>query len=218
MFFEMISGFLFWLVIIAVMSGVKFGYEIFSDLDAEAKLQRINDDPEKFRTSVTLILLEHVSIIALAITLFIAFSPYNLTLAVVWTVSRIVEALIQIYNKKNYWRLLDIARQYSETNGVEQRRLVDSGRSILKSKNSSFCFAQVLFSVGTLAYSILFVTYEGVPALIGWFGVVASIIYGAGNGMKLVRPDVSVLWNVGGLFIWIYEIVIGGWLLFSPLI
>jgi hypothetical protein len=214
----MISGLLFWLVIIAVMASVRFGYEISSDLNVDAKLQQINNDPKKFQISVVLILIEHVSIIALAVMLFIAFSPYNLILAVIWTISRIGEALIQIYNKKNYWRLLDIARQYSGTNGAEKSRLIDSGHSILQSKNSTFSFAQILFSIGTLAYSILFVIYDVVPALIGWLGLVASILYGAGNGIKLVKPNVTALWNIGGLFIWIFEIVLGGWLLFSPFI
>jgi len=213
-----LSGFLFWFIIIMVMASVRFGYEIYSDLDVDAKLKQINSDPKKFQFSIALILLEHVSIIALAVTLFIAFSPYNLILAVVWTISRIGESLIQIYNKKDYLRLLDIASQSSVTYGAEQSRFIDSGYSILQSKNSTFSFAQILFSIGTLAYSILFVISDVVPTLIGWFGLVASILYGAGNGIKLVKPNVSVLWNIGGLLIWLFEIVIGGWLLFSSLI
>ncbi|MFB0561121.1 MAG: DUF4386 domain-containing protein [Candidatus Lokiarchaeia archaeon] len=213
-----ISGFLFLFIIIAVMTSVRFGYEIFSDLNVDAKLQQINNNPKKFQTSIVLILIEHVSIIALAVMLFIAFSPYNLILAVIWTIARIGEALLQIYNKKNYWRLLDIARQYSGTDGAEKSRLIDTGYSILQSKNSTFSFAQILFSVGTLAYSILFVIYDVVPALIGWLGLVASIIYGAGNGIRIVKTDVTVLWNIGGLLIWLFEIVLGGWLLFSQFI
>ncbi len=126
--------------------------------------------------------------------------------------------MIQIYNKKGYWGLLNIARRYSGASGAEKDALVDLGRSVLKTKNSSFTFAQVLFSVGTLAYSILFVTYGVVPAIVGWFGVVASIVYGFGNGIRLVKPNFRVLWSFGGLLILLFEIVLGGWLLFSPLI
>jgi len=126
--------------------------------------------------------------------------------------------LIQIYNKKNYWGLLNIARQYSGTSGAEKNALSDSGRSILKTKNSTFTFAQILFSIGTLAYSILFVTYGVAPVIIGWFGIVASILYGFGNGIEIVRPNFRVLWNFGALLIWLFEIVLGGWLLFSPFI
>jgi len=70
------------------------------------------------------------------------------------------------------------------------------------------------FSPGTLAYSILFVTYGVIPAIIGWFGIVASIVYGFGNGVTIVKPNFKVLWNLGGLFILIFEVVLGGWLLF----
>ena len=209
-----LSGFLFLFIIITNIASGKFGYKTFNDLDSAAKLQEINTDPKKFKIGFVLILIEHVSIISLAVTLFIAFSPYNVILGIVWAISRIGEGLIQIYNKKNYWGLLNIARQFSDTSGAERDALIDTGRSILKTKNSCFTFAQILFSIGTLAYTILFVTYGVVPAIIGWFGIVASILYGFGNGIILVKPNVKVLRNLGGLLILLFEIVLGGWLLF----
>ena len=161
-----------------------------------------------------LILMEHFNIIALATMLFIAFGSYSPILGIVWITFRIGEGLIQIYYKKNYWGLLNIARQYSGTSGAEKNALIDLGRSILKTKSSGFSFAQILFSIGTLAYSILFVTYGVVPVIIGWFGIGASIIYGFGNGIQLVKPSFKVLWNLGGLLIWLFEIILGGWLIF----
>jgi len=198
---------------------VRFGNKILSDLDSDAKLQKINNDPKKFKISNVLALIEHVSIISLAIILFIVFSPYNpynIILGIVFITFRIGEGLIQIYNKKNYWGLLNIARQYSGTSDAEKNALIDLGRSILKTKNYSFTFAQILFSIGTLAYSILFITYGVVPAIIGWFGIVASILYGFGNGIILVTSNFKVLGNFGGLLILIFEVVLGGWLLFYP--
>jgi hypothetical protein len=135
-------------------------------------------------------------------------------LAVVWVISRTGEGLIQICNKKSYGGLLNIARRYPGTNGSEKTALIDLGRSILKTKNSVFTFAQVLFSIGTLAYSILFATSAVMPELIGWFGIVASVIYGFGSGIKLAKPNFQALWSLGGLLILIFEIVLGGWLLF----
>ena len=214
-----LSGFLFlFIIVILSLATAKFGYEIFSDLDAEAKLQKINNNPKKFKISFVLVLIEHVNIIALAVMLLIAFSSYNRILAVVWTIFRIGEGVIQIYNKKYYWGLLNVARKYSVSRGAEKDALVDLGRSILKTKNSIFTFAQILFSVGTLAYSILFVASGVVPEILGWFGIGASIVYGFGNGIKLLKVNFEVLWNIGGLLIWIFEIILGGWLLFSPLI
>ena len=219
MFVE-ISGFLFLLIIVILVTATsRYGYEIFSELDSNAQLQKISEDPQKFRTGTVLVVIEHVVIISLAISLFIAFSPINLLLGVVWLVSRGIEGLIQIYAKKNYFSLLDIANQFSGATGAEKDALVDSGLSILKSKNSTFSLAQILFSIGTLAYSILFVAYVTVvPVILGWFGIVASIIYGVGNGVTRMKPDSKALWNLGGLLIWIFELVLGGWLLFSSFI
>ena len=207
-------GFLFWFIIFANIASGKFGYETFSDLNAEAKLQKINRDPKKFRISVIIILTEHFSIICLALALFFAFNSYSMILAVVWVVSRTVEASIQIFYKKRYWQLLNIAQEYSKTGGSEKTALEDFVLNILRTKNAVFAAAQVLFSIGTLAYSVLFATSTGVPYIIGWFGIVAGSIYGLGSGIKLVKSDFKILWNIGGLLILFFELILGGWLLF----
>jgi hypothetical protein len=218
MFVE-ISGFLFLLIIVVLITSTSnYGYEIFSEMDSEVQLQKINEDPKKFRTGTILVVIEHIIIITLAVMLFIAFSSYNLILGIIWLSSRSGEGLIQIYRKRDYWSLLNIASQYSGSSDAERDVLVDSALGILKSKNSTFSIAQILFSIGTLAYSLVFALYGVVPEIIGWFGIVASIIYGFGNGLYRVRPNSKALWNLGGLLIWIFELVLGGWLLFSSLL
>ena len=215
-----VSGFLFlFLIVIAFVATLRFGSEAWtiSDLDSDAKLQEIKDDPKKFKISIVLALIEHVGIISLAVMLFIAFGTFNIILAVVWTLSRTGEGLIHIYSKGNYWGLLNIARQYSGTSGAERNALIDLGRRILKTKNSRFTFSQILFSIGTLAYSILFVTYGVVPQIIGWLGIVASILYGFGHGIRLVKPNFKALWQFGGLLVLLFEILLGGWLLIYSL-
>jgi len=217
----MLAGFLFLFLIVMAFAGGGFGTSVeqtLSDLDSDAKLQKINNDPRKFKISVVLALIDHVTVISIAVVLFIAFSPFNIILGIAWVFFRTGEGLIQIYNKKNYWGLLNLARKYSGTSGAEKNALIDLGRSILKTKNSSFISSQILFSIGTLAYSILFATSGVVPAIIGWFGIVASIPYGLGIGIILVKPNFKVLWMFGGLLVLLFEIALGGWLLFSPLI
>lgn len=213
-----LSGFFFLFIIITNLASSYFGYKTFGKWDLEAQLQEISKDQTKFKISVVLILIEHLSIISLAISLFIAFSPYNVILGIVWCISRIGEALIQIYDKKNYWGLLNLAIKYSGTSGAEKDVLIDSGNKILKIKDSIFSFAQILFSIGTFAYSVLFVTYGVLPVIIGWFGIIASILYGLGNGIFRIKPNFIVLWNIGGLLILIFEIILGGWLLWYSFI
>jgi len=75
----------------------------------------------------------------------------------------------------------------------------------------------VCWSIGTLAFSILLVTYEVVPLFIGCLGIAASISIGLVDGMKLVKPNFKVyevLSSIGGLVSILFEVLIGGWLLF----
>ena len=213
-----LSGFLFLFIIITLFVSGAFGYSVISDLDSDAKLQKISSDTRKFKIGAVLALIEHGSIISLAVMLFLAFSPLNMMLAVVWTISRITEGLIVFYNEKNYWGLLNLARQYSVSSDAEKNSLIDLGRSILKKRNSVLAFAQIFFTIGTLSYSILFVTSGVVPEVIGWFGIVACILYGFANGIILVKPHKAKQFFYVGLLILIFELILGGWLLISPLV
>ena len=214
-----LSGILFWFIIVTNVLSGRFGYETFSCLDAEAKLKKINGAPPKFKTAFMLIVVEHLSIICLAAMLFISFNSYSLLLAAVWTISRTLEGAVQIYYKKDYWGLLKLAKQHQNANEAQKSLLNNSALNILKTKNTVFASAQLLFALGTLAYSIMFATSAtGVPDLIGWFGVLSSIIYGVGNGAILVKPNFKAIWNVGGLLIFVFELILGCWLVFSTLL
>jgi hypothetical protein len=92
--------------------------------------------------------------------------------------------------------------------------LSDLARTILKTKEFRWNFAQIFFSIGTIAYLILFLTYGGVPPIIGWLGVVASILYGFGCGILLVKPNFKVPGYFGGFLVMIFEVLLGVWLLF----
>ena len=166
-----------------------------------------------------LALIQHVSIIGLAIMLFIVFSLYNLILGIAGTIFRIWEGLIQIYNEINTWGLFNLARQYSGTSSAEKNALIHLGRIILQTKNSRWTLATTLYSIGILAYSILFVTYGVIPQIIGWLGLVVSILLVFGSGIKLVKPNFEALLAIGGLSSILFEVIFGGWLLFySPII
>ena len=210
-----LSGLFFWLIIITNIGSNRFGYQTFGDLKSEADLEKINNNPRDFKIGFALIFVEHIFIILLAIMLFIAFGQYSLILGIVWLVSRIVEGLMQIINKRNYWKLLDVARPFSDASDTERNALDDARLHILTSKYSNFITAQILFALGTLSYSIVFVAYGVVPAAIGWLGIVAAILYGLGNVMSRLKSGFRALWNIGGLLILIFEVILGGWLLFS---
>ena len=211
-----LSGFLFLFILVLNIAMAAFGNKTeIGDSDSDDKLQEINDDPKKFKIGVALGLIEHLSIIALAIMLFIAFSSYNIMLGIVWIIFRTGEALIFIYNETKYWGLLKVARRYVGASGVEIDALSELGRVVLQARNSRYNFGLILFSIGTLAYSILFVTYGVLPPFIGWLGIITGIFLGLGCGIKVVKPHLEAL-SIFGLLAIVFEVIIGGWLLFFP--
>ena len=215
MSFEMwLSGFLFLFILVLYLILLPaLGYKVEID-DSDAYLLQINNDPKKFQTSIVLALIHNLCVITLAILLFIAFSPDYIIIGIIWTIFRIGEGLILIYNDKNYWGLLDMARKYSGYSGTEKISLSDLARNITKIKSSRFALAIIFWSIGTLAFSIALVTYGGVVIFIGWLGIVASILTGVGNGIFYVKHKKVIFETIGGLLALIFEVLIGVWLMF----
>ena len=92
----------------------------------------------------------------------------------------------------------------------------DLARAILQTKDSRYAWAIILWSIGTLAFSIVLITYGVVPSTIGWLGIVASILVFFINVEKLVKPN-YVIPNLIGLLASsaiLFEVSIGVWLLF----
>jgi len=80
----------------------------------------------------------------------------------------------------------------------------------------------ICWSVGTFALSIVLVTYVGsAPPFIGWLGIAASITIGFANMAKLVKPNLKVydtMSSIFGMLAIVFELIIGGWLIFQSFI
>jgi len=210
-----LCGFLFLFILATNAASVGLGNKIGED-DSVAKLRMINDNPNKFQMSIVSALISHVSIIALAVMLYIVFSPYNKPLAVAGTIFRLGESLILIYNEINFLGLLNMAKEYAVAGDAQKIALSDSGRIILQTKNSGFTLAMILLSIYALAYCILFLSSGAIPMMIGWLGLAASVLSVVGSGIKLVEPGFEILFTIGFLLMILFEITFGGWLLFYP--
>ena len=214
----MVSGFLFLFILVLNLVMGALGYLMEKDeYDPDTDLQKINKNPKKFQKGIMLALIEHGCVIVLTILLFIVFSSYNIILGIILVVFRTGEGLIQFYNEPYYWKLINIAGQYSAASGTEKKSLRNLTHTIFKAKDQRFKIAMICWSIGTLAFSIILVIYEVVPIIIGWLGVVASILVGFYTGIKLAKPKLKIP-PIGALFAILFEIIIGVWLLISPFI
>jgi hypothetical protein len=213
-----LSGFLFLFILVLNVAMGAFGYIMEKDdYDPDADLKKINNNPKKFKTGIGLALIEHGCVILLTILLFIISSPYSMLLGIILLTFRIGEGLIQSINEPNYWSLIKLAEQHSDASDVDKNAITDLAGKTFKTKDRKFKFAMICWSIGTLAFSIVLATSEIAPHIIGWLGIVSSILVGFGTGIKLLKPKFRGE-VIGGLSAIIFEIIIGGYLLISPFI
>jgi len=206
-----LCGFLFLFILLTSALSQALAGAAFNPEDIPGTLSNVAANGKKFRLSVVIDLISHGSIIALAALLFIAFSPYNRSLALIGTLWRVAEGTILALTEVNKLVLLDLSQKSASATGAQSVALQSMGRMLISMEQWGFKIGLAFLVLGSLMYAILFVTSGAVPLALGWFGVIASLLAAAGIFLNLINPNLSM----ASFFILIpYEVVLGLWLLF----
>jgi hypothetical protein len=173
-------------------------------------LGAVTEGGRKFRIGIVIDLVSHVSIIALAGLLYLAFSPYNKSLALVGTLWRVSEGTIIALNEVNGVLFLAVAQKFASATGVEGIALETIGRTLIQAEDWGLKIGLLFLAFGHLLYAILFVTSGALPPVLAWSGIIASILAIGGILLNLINPNLGM---VTFLALIPYEVVLGFWLL-----
>jgi hypothetical protein len=206
-----LCGFLFLFILLTSALSQVFAGAALDPADIPGTLGNVAANGKKFRLSVVIDLISHGSIIALAALLFIAFSPYNRSLALIGTLWRVAEGTILALNEGNKLVLLDLSQKSASATGAQAIALESMGRMLISMEQWGFKIGLAFLVLGSLMYAILFVTSGAVPLALSWFGVIASLLAAAGIFLNLINPNLSM---ASFLILIPYEVVLGFWLLF----
>jgi hypothetical protein len=209
-----LCGFLYLFILLtSVLSKSMAGAPLDSG-DVSSTLGAVAEGGKSYRISVVFDLVSHVSIVALAGALYLAFSPHNRSLALLGTLWRVAEGTIIAFNEVNNVVLLAVAQKFVSATGAEAVTLETLGRALILAEDWGFKIGLAFFALGSLLYGILFVSSGAVPPVLGWWAVVASLLAVVGRWLALVSPDVGLV-ATSFLPIMLFELVFGVWLLFQ---
>jgi len=205
--------FLLLLLLTTALSQFFVGGVSLDPADVPNTLGTVAEGGKEFRISIVVDLVSHVSIVALAGALYLAFSPHNRSLAFLGTLWRVAEGTIIAFTEVNNIVLLAVAQQFVFATGVEAVALETMGRTLILAEDWGYKIGLAFFALGSLLYGILFVSTGAVPSALGWWGLVAGLLAVVGRWLVLVGPDVGLV-AISFLPIILFEVVFGVWLLF----
>ena len=205
-----LCGFLY--IFILVTSAASAGLGNRNDeKDSGSKFPVIAENPGQYRNSVYIGIISHIGILAISGMLFLAFSSYDRTLAMIGSLFRLGEGLILIFNEVSVLRLLDIAKEYVLTDS-SKAGLRMFGDQILLTKNTRFMVGLLFLAIGALTYGILFIQNGAIPSMIAWLGLGAGIISSIGI-LITFATGFDLIYSIGLVSMMVFEVVFGGWLL-----
>jgi hypothetical protein len=183
--------------------------------DASGTLGAVAEGGRRFRSSVALDLVSHAAIFALAGALYLTFSPYNQSLALVAMLWRAAEGTILTLNEVSSAVLLAVAQKFVSATGAEAVSLETLGRALMVADEWGFKTGLAFFALGSLLYGILFLSSGAVPPVLGWWSVAAGLLAVAGTWLALFIPALPVVLKTATFVpIILFELVFGVWLLF----
>jgi len=205
-----LCGFLFLFILLTSALSQALAGGALDPADIPGTMSRVTGGGKKFRLSVVIDLISHVSIIALAAMLYHTFSPFNRSIAILGTLWRVVEGTILALNEVNNLVFLDVSQKSVSATGTQSVVLQSIGRMLISIEGWGLKIGLVFLVAGSLVYAILFVTSGALPLALGWFGVIASILAAGGILLNMINPNLSM---ASFLILIPYEIVLGFWLL-----
>jgi hypothetical protein len=209
-----VSGFLFLFILLTTVLSQFMARDPIDSEDVPRTLGAVAERGQKYRLSIVIDLVSHVSIIALAGALYLTFSPFNQSLALLGTLWRAAEGTIIAFSEIFNIVLLSVGRKFVSAEGAEARTLEMMGETIITAENGGHTIGLAFFALGSLIYAILFVSTGTVPLALGWWGIIASLLASIGIWATLIKPNVPVaLKTITFLPIIPYEVVLGIWLL-----
>jgi len=209
-----LCGFLYLFILLtSVLSKFMAGAALDPE-DVSNTLGTVAEGGQRFQMSIVLDLVSHVSIVALAGALYLAFSPHNRSLALLGTLWRVAEGAILSFNEVNNVVLLAVAQRFVSATGAEVVTLETLARALIVAEDWGLKIALAFLALGSLLYGILFLSTGAVPRALGWWAVVAGLLAVVGRWLVLVSPDVPLVLDASFLPYMLFEVVFGVWLLF----
>ena len=179
-----------------------------------AQLASIGQHATNVRLTIVITLLECLSALVLAVTLYAITRGVDHELAMLGLVCRVAEGVLgSINNIPAYLGLLWLARSGVGTGGPDIPT-TNALRAFLLMPGTSVPLGAMFFAVGSLIFSYLFLRGRMVPVAIAWLGVFASGLLVAVLPLELAGFSTGPL---TGYFLWlpalVFQIVLALWLL-----
>ena len=179
-----------------------------------AKLARIGQYATNVRLTILITLLECLSALVLAVTLYGITRDEDHELAMLGLVSRVAEGVLgSLNNIPSYLGLLWLAKAGVGT-GVPDIPTTNALRAFLLMPGPSVPIGAIFFAVGSLIFSYLLLRGRMVPVSIAWLGVFASGL------LVVVLPLQLAGFSTGpltGYYQWlpalVFQVVLALWLL-----
>jgi len=189
-------------------------YRARGGYDGAAMVAHIGQYETNVRLAILMTLLECLSSLVLAVTLYGLTRAEDNELAMLGLVCRVAEGVLgSVNNIPSYLGLLWLAKAGSGT-GVPDIPTTDALRAFLLMPGPSVPLGAVFFAVGSLIFSWLLLRGRMVPVSIAWLGVFASGLLAITLPLQIAGFSTGPL---TGYYPWlpalVYQIVLALWLL-----
>lgn len=210
---DRLSGILMLLMLVTVVVSGAIAASVPLNYDEAGKtLQNVAGRSGQHMADILFDLLSYIAMVFLAGALYVTFKPYDKMLSILGTLGLVVAgAILAVHDMINF-AITPIAHDYVAASGAEAVALEAVGGALILLAKWGVTVGYTFFALGILVYSVIVILSRAVPRVLGWLGVVASVL---ALGTWLPRIDNTLDPIAMALFVpmMLWELVFGIWLI-----
>jgi len=182
--------------------------------EVETTLRKIAQNSGAHIVELLFDILSGIALVAAAAPLYVIFSQYDRTLALMGSYLFVGYGIIVAVHDMENLALTWVAEAFVEASATEATALALIGQSLILTAKWGVSIFVVFILLGAFVYSYLLVANQ-LSKLVGWFGVIAGVLGLVAVPLQLIDPTLEEIGFLLFLPFLIWQFVFGGYLLWS---
>lgn len=199
-------------ILLPILSLVLIQPHLIQKGDVVGTASRIADHQQLFRFSLALDLLMFAGVLVLSAAHYVVLETVNRNLSLIALLFRGAEAILGCVTVLAGAVIAVLVGGSTSVEGAQVAALIDL---LLRARTAGMDFLLVMLCLGAIPFCYLFYRSRYIPRLLSGFGIACYALIFLGSLTNIITPryaDWTVMAFVPGT---LFEIAIGGWLLFK---
>lgn len=198
------------LFLLAMAAAIAGNGLLLSIVGAADYLEAVLTNRTAVRVAGVLLLANSIAVVGIGVFVYQLLAQQSALTGRGYLAARIVEAIVLLYGVLSLMSLIPLAEEYATAPTADKTLFLALGKSAINGNWNAYNMAMIVLGLGSLPFCRVLFSLQAVPRALSALGFAGYSILAVTSLLALLGFDVGLLVT---LPVFLFEVVLGGWLL-----